>query len=232
MIVMHSKKIAFVHIPKCAGTSIGRALVSYLEEGDEAFGYTPEFEALSDANLQKVKAEGANLLHKHSSYLDLERYLGDRAGEYETFATVRDPWSRLSSWYFFCKKRYAQVREQNSDGATAWDWVSKFPDFNTYAESGQRFPASLLHLCKGASGEVGIDRFFDISDMAECQAYLRERTGHPDLKIKKLNKNLEKPNLLDAGKATSDVSPEAIKKISEFYADEIAYFGFSEPHLA
>jgi hypothetical protein len=42
MIVSHTHKFIFVHINKCAGTSVTKALLPYLGENDLVLGFTNE----------------------------------------------------------------------------------------------------------------------------------------------------------------------------------------------
>lgn len=79
------RKILFVHIPKNAGGSIIR-----------------ELKSLPDASLQEVPNNRATYDNYHSTYMDCKEYIDDIDAYYK-FATVRNPWDRATSWYFYRK---------------------------------------------------------------------------------------------------------------------------------
>ena len=71
--ICHKNKIIFIHIPKCAGKSVEKALFNR-----EVYN--------SSANHATVDTF-------------VERHGEDIWNEYTTFAVVRNPWDRLVSWW-------------------------------------------------------------------------------------------------------------------------------------
>lgn len=71
--ICHKNKIIFIHIPKCAGKSVEKALFN-----------------------REVYRSSAN----HATVdTFVERHGEDIWNEYTTFAVVRNPWDRLVSWW-------------------------------------------------------------------------------------------------------------------------------------
>jgi hypothetical protein len=98
MIISPNKRFVFVHIHKCAGTSIEIALAEHLGPNDLVIGSTPGGE--------KHKQFLSDLigLKKHSSAADaLARIGATRWQNYFTFAFVRHPVDRLRSLYHYSR---------------------------------------------------------------------------------------------------------------------------------
>tara|TARA_Y100000004_G_scaffold193929_1_gene257392 strand:+ start:18695 stop:19330 length:636 start_codon:yes stop_codon:yes gene_type:complete len=88
MIINHKYKFIFIHVPKCAGTSIKRALYPYCDEYDQFFGGHP--------NVPEENSE----VHKHSTASEVKRFATrERWDKYFTFSFVRNPFSRIVSLY-------------------------------------------------------------------------------------------------------------------------------------
>lgn len=94
MIISHKYKFVFIHIHKCAGTSITKALLPHLDKNDLVLGCTPELEKLSR------EYEKKGLINKHSSAAEVYKFLGkEKWKEYFTFSFVRNPYDLILSKY-------------------------------------------------------------------------------------------------------------------------------------
>ena len=94
MIISHKHKFIFIHIQKCAGTSITYALNKYLGEEDIVLGCTPQGEKLS-AVWGKTKG-----LYKHVNSANAKAVLGEKIwNEYFKFSFIRNPWDLVVSTY-------------------------------------------------------------------------------------------------------------------------------------
>ncbi|ACK73910.1 hypothetical protein PCC7424_5861 (plasmid) [Gloeothece citriformis PCC 7424] len=97
--ISNSKKFIFVHLHKCAGSSIEVALSDTIQWNDIILGSTQYGE-----KIQTVYREKFNL-YKHSSAADIEKVVGDNIwNSYFTFSIVRHPLDRMVSLYTFLQK--------------------------------------------------------------------------------------------------------------------------------
>ena len=92
MLVSHVRKFIFIHIQKTAGSSIETSLADITPDAIRRFDDLP-------ACMDPLKK-------RHLFASDLKRYLGDQTWKsYYKFAFVRNPYSRLVSWYNMCVER-------------------------------------------------------------------------------------------------------------------------------
>tara|TARA_R110000751_G_scaffold50614_1_gene111682 strand:+ start:946 stop:1602 length:657 start_codon:yes stop_codon:yes gene_type:complete len=97
MIINHKHKFIFIHIPKCAGTSISTALYPYSNKYDTILGGSP------DSPEEIIKEDGFRI-HKHSTAQEIKRYATpERWEEYFVFTFVRHPVDRIISTYEWWK---------------------------------------------------------------------------------------------------------------------------------
>jgi chondroitin 4-sulfotransferase 11 len=92
MLISEEKRFIFIHIPKTAGMSVNRALI----------GVAPD----SIRRIEDLPAFNDPQKHRHLFARDLLEYFGPKLWRgYFSFAMVRNPFSRLVSWYNMCHER-------------------------------------------------------------------------------------------------------------------------------
>jgi chondroitin 4-sulfotransferase 11 len=92
MLMSHEMRFVFIHIPKTAGMSVHRALAGASPDAIRRIDHMPAFH-----DPQK---------HRHLFARDMQQYLGAEAWRrYFSFCFVRNPYSRLVSWYNMCLER-------------------------------------------------------------------------------------------------------------------------------
>lgn len=98
MVILNSKKLIFIHIPKTGGDSISRALQKHMSWQDLILGGSQFGEKL-------VRIWGKEWeVQKHSTAAELKQLVGDATmGDYYYFAFVRHPLSRALSYYQWAK---------------------------------------------------------------------------------------------------------------------------------
>jgi len=108
MIISHKHKFIFIHIPKCAGSSITSSLREY-------YGYSSQ-EKLRNADLNdfavfKVdhRYGNADYLEQHSTYNEVKEYFDNNnlnINDYFKFSFVRNPWTRRVSQFEYASRMY------------------------------------------------------------------------------------------------------------------------------
>jgi hypothetical protein len=99
MIVNHTYKFIFVHVPKNAGTSVTQALSTLSSWRDLELGGTQLGEAVAPHYMTRFG------LRKHSPASKIRTVVGEEVwSSYYKFGFVRDPYSRLQSLWSFLRK--------------------------------------------------------------------------------------------------------------------------------
>ena len=94
MLVMNSRKMIFVHLQKCGGTSVEVSFYEHCRWNDLLIGSSSLGELMQWEYFAKFA------LHKHSAAKEIERVIGsDNWVGYYSWATVRNPFSRVASLY-------------------------------------------------------------------------------------------------------------------------------------
>lgn len=113
MMISHSHRFIFFHVPKTAGMSIR----------NELLGYTQELERFKFARPPKMKDNKPNLLYEiwqnlllHATAKETRKELPeDVFNSYFKFAFVRNPWdNNVSRFHFLKKKQYKPLENINS----------------------------------------------------------------------------------------------------------------------
>lgn len=132
MLILNSRRAIFVHLHKCAGSSVEVSLAARLRWNDVLLGSTPEGEAL-----QPIYAKLFGL-DKHSSAAEIRAVVGDALwSECFTFATVRSPYERLASLYGWI----ASIVEPGLR-ATGYPSRAGFEERRSWVKAWRRKPAS------------------------------------------------------------------------------------------
>lgn len=103
MIISHGRQYIFVHAPKTGGTSLALALEARAMKDDVMLGDTPK--ALRRRRrLKNVTSSGR--LWKHSTLRDIDGLVtANQMRDYFVFMLVRNPWSRMVSYYHWLREQ-------------------------------------------------------------------------------------------------------------------------------
>lgn len=131
MIISNSRKFIFVHLMKCAGTSVKSALLPHLTVNDIVL-----FRGLDGGWHQGLKAIGGPT--KHSSAERIRAFVGNRFwDECYNFAVVRPPFERMLSYYKFLLRGQSR-RPLTEDEMAAYRATGNLPQRRSYTSRAAR----------------------------------------------------------------------------------------------
>ena len=220
--ISHRHKLIFIHIPKCAGTSIEIALD--LTPPDAPFGYQ-DHRTLVDHQPTSWKhlfsRTGIN------SYLRKRKYRRhpnpsvnvavdeQQFQEYIKFAVIRDPWSRVLSFY---------KSKKDASGDSNVDPHSKKLDFYRFLQTnlGRGFLKSQLHWLQEVDGSLGVDTLLRFDSLqADWSSFMKD-----------LGIELKLPHALHRKASTEHdlFTDKAALLVEQNYSAEIDRFNFQYPY--
>ena len=107
MIISHKHKFIFIHIPKCAGTSVYTSLCKSLElvngKGEPT---CDEQDYMLFKNPPHERFGNSLALDQHCDYAGVKNYFDEKGydiNEYFKFTFVRNPWARTVSYWIYGK---------------------------------------------------------------------------------------------------------------------------------
>ena len=208
MIVSHKHRFIFIHITKCAGTSVTRALLPILGEDDLVFGCTPEGEILSEASR---KTGG---LHKHSTAAEARAILGDDIWQrYYTFAFVRNPWDiQVSLYHWWLKTPWR-------DDAGTHSAVAKLRDFEEFVLSPRSNRKKCTEYRSADDGSFMVDFIGRYEHLDEDFEALCHTLSLP-------HRSLSMENATDHDHFTQHYNPLTRDLVSDWYRSDIEAFAY------
>lgn len=222
--ISHKHKCIFIHIPKCAGTSIETALGhfdNYTGRGGQdhrsirmlekpiltpaLFTDSENFFELS----RRVRQQFKNVKNQ----LNKETVSTEQYRNYFKFSFVRNPWDRAFSWY---KNVMRDQVHKNSLGIEA---DISFKDF-LYKFSGTGMLRPQTYWLKSFDGKLHLDFIGKFEQLEEDFETVKEALGIPAINLphKIKGKKTEIRDLYD---------DESIAIVSRVYAEEIELFNYS-----
>ena len=187
MIISHEHKFIFIHIPKTGGASMTQTVAknypdSLIWSNNPAFGDPPPF------------------LKTHEKTVNVKKYLlrdNLNWGEYFKFCTVRNPWARAVSYYFF------QFKNQ-----------MKFNDFIKEKKDVQS-----NWITDGIDGEIMVDYVMKLENLQEDFDTVCDKIGIPHQQLPHKNKSSHKHY-------TEYYDDETREIVAQKYAQDIERFGY------
>lgn len=234
MIISLNKRFVFVHIHKCAGTSIEVALAKTLRHNDIVLGSTKSGEKYQELFKRTIG------LNKHSTALDARQFLGEALyPKFFKFAFVRHPIDRLHSLYSYAlrlahdaeltdaERRHQQAAGQWPDRlpfrykAVAAALESRsFSDFAlhplTWSDAGAQ--PQWQSLCT-AQGELIVDFVGKVESIQQDFSHICEKL--------EVSVPLEVRNSSEDKKTAVELSPLALNTVHERFARDFELLGYS-----
>lgn len=176
MIISHKYKFIFIHINKCAGSSVTHALSPYLGEEDIVLGVTPEGEKLST---EWKKTHG---LHKHVKAIKAKKVLGDEIWDsYFKFSFVRNPWDIMVSTYHWW------LDTSWDDAKGTGQKIKAMKNFEEYILSPYCRKGDCLDFISDKYGNIIVDFVGKQEDLERDFAYVCGKIGLPNLDLPRKN---------------------------------------------
>jgi len=215
MIVSHKHRFVFIHIEKCAGTSVTNALLPCLGSEDLVLGVTPEGERLHESNWRAGK------LHKHSPAWFAREALGPEIWEtYFKFSFIRSPWDLLVSSYHWA------LETTWVDPRGTIEKIRALPDFNAYLLSPYCRKANCFdYVSDRAHRHIIIDFIGRQERLAADFGEVCKRIGLPPSDLLLINPSSHAPY-------TDCYTPETRQRVEDWFRRDIAAFGYRWPDPA
>lgn len=220
--ISHEHRCIFIHIPKCAGTTVETALGHF--DGHQGRGGQDHrtirmLEPLAPVSILRHPRNYTEALRRISHGLRRQRNPRNRAGvtprqyrEYFKFSIVRNPWSRAVSVYRNVMNDPIHIREH---GITAETPFGEF--LRRHAGRGMLRPQ--MDWIVDWNGRIPLDFIGRFENLAEDFRVIASALGDVELAFERV----PRPDLA----RWFDAELDAL--VRRTYAAEIEYFGFRSP---
>lgn len=217
-------KAIFIHVHKCAGTSIYKSLLdekTLSESGWQAVAPDTDNCQLMQQNNLSMRASFGNPAHFRA--IDMMNYLGEKTyRNYTSFACVRNPWSRVLSWYRFLKQEsngeQLSFRRQVSFRIRSWE-LEEFIQYST-----DHFFLPQCDWVTNESGEVIVDRVLKLEELGNTWPGITAELFGKELPLPIANKSKS----ITKTDAFQRVRKSTLEKFREKYADDFALLGYDD----
>lgn len=207
MPISYTYNTVFIHIPKCAGTTIEKMLGTCTPE--EFFDF------------KKVPVGNERMLLQHSTYLELKTALNIEWKNFYVFSVVRNPYSRLVSAYTYRKSII--LNGSNSELGDFSSFVQYLNmEKNTRCNVFNRHLETQSSFLKDETGNISpIIKIFKTEDMKECMSNIKDITG---VSFSNLYWSKRSPISEEYQKV---YTPETKEIVYNFYKEDFDNFGYS-----
>jgi chondroitin 4-sulfotransferase 11 len=200
MPIFDKYKTIFVHIPKCAGTSVSNAFA----DGEPSFN-SAEYKKFS---LRTMK--GRNLEHQTSRRLKLLAPF--RFRKYYKFAFVRNPFDRMVSEY-----KWRSSWDESTRNADFENMLEKIPSFR---DAGEPHFFSAKQFVTDGRGKVVVDFIGKFESIDEDFAKIAKAVN--------LNKSLPKKNVTNKqeSKYCEYYNSTTKRLVEQYFGEDLAFFDY------
>ena len=238
MFLNHKSKFIFFHSEKCAGTFIEKSLCKIFKE---------EYWRATWASVEWRNGRGKNLdgqFIKHLRPIDLKEAWGAEFDEYETWTSIRDPWSQFVSLYGMMTQ-WPKYKSMTGHHAKTHGRIHPLNDYENINE--------WIHLASqgiGPKKAVGLFRRFCNYHTKFQQGIIKNFIRYDDLQngVTRMCESLNVPvidcsNVIrhtadngetfhctsEHGKVTDELTEYSARIIASLCSQDIAVYGFKNP---
>lgn len=174
MIINHSQQFAFIHIPKCAGTTVRSCLAPYDQTQGRFTGYVGQH-----SNLGTID-------YVHIPLFVLKDYFPEEFLQilnYQSYAVIRDPFKRFPSSLSQHLKMYGKKRLENMDPQEVKEAVDAAINYLSHNKKCQKLlPHAYIHFQRQTDyvqldGELIVPNVFTTHQISRMFADIEQRTG-------------------------------------------------------
>lgn len=210
MPISYTYNLIFVHIPKCAGTTIEKIMGTSTHEEY----YCP----------WKQRRIGSRKTYQHFTYMELKEELDIEWKDYYVFSVVRNPYERFVSEYNFRKNIFSATKIPSDDPKSFEQFVENLKDpvsrrivrFDGHLETQTSY---LENNSKKIENFINIFKF---EDLTPCWDILEKKTGVIYKKDYWSRKSVEEtPYQNFYTKETKNI-------VYDFYKEDFKNFGYSK----
>ncbi len=211
MLISDQHRFIFIHNPKCAGTSIHQALVSFsnymCRHANTSISYYS----------RKIFGESKKLSNfsYHISASELKNILGDEFWErYYSFGVVRNPYDRLISNFKYINRSPAH------DLHAVYD---EFNDFSEFIHNIHSLPwKDYQHHYLAVNGQILVDKIMRFENLDEDFSLFIRKFHLPDVKLNRVNISQRRKDY------SSYYNAEMISIVNEVYDEDFRIFGYEK----
>jgi len=203
--ISHKHKYIYIHICKCAGSTISSTLPSHYSYKLKSKKHIPENERIYPA---------LSLINYHFTIHSIQNELNeDLFKEIFKFTFVRNPWSRIVSAYFFDK---SHPNKRNPTFTSFSDYLKKIHQ-STGLQSVHKL--NCLDWISDKNGNVLVDYVGRFEHLQQDFDIICDKIGIPRQQLPQKNKTKHKHY-------TEYYDDETREIVAEKYVKDIEYFGY------
>lgn len=223
MIINHTYKFVFIHIPKAAGTSLTNALSPLTKYRDQEIGGTHLGQKVGEYYAKRYG------LRKHSTAVDIRHVMtaAEWSG-YLKFAIVRNPFDRLLSAYHFLKG-WEGLPKHHREKIDLYKSAQHFLDSGVWAEwagPDNIFKPQSTWICDNKSNEIIVDFLGKTEDLTTDLHEIVKR-----LKVTREVGDLRTLNKSQKASGQVTWTDDVLGLFRQRYGDDIELFGYANnPH--
>ena len=212
MVISHKHKFIFIHIPKCAGSTICYSLINNLYP--KSSPHKGLFNQL-DPNIAEVFKVALNQgnsheLNQHSMFIDVKKFLDKKnlnIDDYFKFTFMRNPWARRVSQYQYAKR---MTKEKGVEWAKRISAMS-FYQFITKQNDSQ------LNWLKNDRGEISMDFIGSGKNLQNEFNFVCKKIGVPEIELPHLNATEHRHYVKYYNKKTKQIIANNCEKDIEYF---------------